>query len=95
VTVDAHWQVQEAKQKFSELLRKVHSDGPQFVTKHGEEVAVVIDIEEFRRFHGPRQSFVDHLLDGPKSDEFADLLDQIVAERKNYLPRELDLDDVR
>jgi prevent-host-death family protein len=95
MTVDAHWQVQEAKQKFSELLRKVHSDGPQFVTRHGEEVAVVIDIEEFRRFHGSKRSFVDHLLDGPKSDEFADILDQIVAGRKNDLPRELDLDDVR
>jgi prevent-host-death family protein len=93
MTVDAHWQVQEAKQKFSELLRKVHSDGPQFVTRHGEEVAVVIDIEEFRRFHGPREDLDDPLLHGLKSDELADELDQIIAERKLYLPREIDFDD--
>ena len=92
MTVDAHWQVQEAKQKFSELLRKVHSDGPQFVTRHGEEVAVVIDIEEFRRLHGPRE-FDDPLLHGLKSDELADDLDEIIAERKNDLPREIDFDD--
>ena len=94
MTVDAHWQVQEAKQKFSELLRKAHSDGPQFVTRHGEEVAVVIDIEEFRRLHGPRD-VDDPLLHGLKSDELADLLDQIVAVRKNDLPRDIDLDDAR
>lgn len=93
MTVDAHWQVQEAKQKFSELLRKVHSDGPQFVTKHGEEVAVVIDIEEFRRFHGSKQDLDDPLLHGLKNDEWAAELDQIIAERKLHPPREIDFDD--
>lgn len=44
-----HWQLQEAKQRFSELIRSAASDGPQFVTRHGEEVAVVIDIGEYRR----------------------------------------------
>jgi prevent-host-death family protein len=94
VTIDAHWQVQEAKQKFSELLRKAQRDGPQFVTRHGEEVAVVIDIEEFRRLHGPRD-VDDPLLHGLKSDELADLLDQIVADRKSDLPCDIDLDDTR
>ncbi|HEY3716678.1 MAG TPA: type II toxin-antitoxin system Phd/YefM family antitoxin [Jatrophihabitantaceae bacterium] len=93
MAVDAHWQVQEAKQKFSELLRKVHSDGPQFVTRHGEEVAVVIDIEEFRRFHGSKGDLDDPLLHGVKDDESADLLDQIIAERRLRLPRRIDFDD--
>jgi prevent-host-death family protein len=87
---EAHWQVQEAKQRFSELLRKVHSDGPQFVTRHGEEVAVVIDIEEYRQWHA-RREFADPLLHGPRNDEFADLLDQIVAERSNDLASDVDL----
>ena len=94
MTVDAHWQVQEAKQRFSELLRRVHSDGPQFVTRHGEEVAVVIDIVEFRRSHGPRET-ADPLLHGPKDDEFADVLDEIVAERRSDMARDVDLGDVR
>lgn len=85
--------MQEAKQKFSELLRKVHSDGPQFVTRHGEEVAVVIDIEEFRRVHGARGFDDDPLLHGLKDDEAAAELDQIIAERKNDFPREIEFDD--
>ncbi len=39
------WQVQEATQRFSEVLRAVRDDGPQTITRHGEEVAVVIDID--------------------------------------------------
>jgi len=38
------WHLQEAKQRFSELILRVQADGPQFVTKHGEEVAVVVSI---------------------------------------------------
>ena len=76
-THDSHWQIQEAKQRFSELIRTVQSEGPQFVTKHGEEIAVVIDIEEYRRLHpGARQkTFKDWLLSGPTwDDEFIELV---------------------
>ena len=38
------WQVQDAKQRFSELLRTAHAEGPQIVTRHGEEIAVVIEL---------------------------------------------------
>jgi prevent-host-death family protein len=76
---DSHWQVQEAKQRFSELLRSVQSEGPQFVTKHGEEIAVVIDIEEYRRLHPASQtrSFKEWLLGGPEwDDEFIELVNE-------------------
>jgi prevent-host-death family protein len=36
------WQVQEAKQRFSELVRRVLDEGPRVVTRRGDEVAVVI-----------------------------------------------------
>jgi prevent-host-death family protein len=39
-----HWQIQEAKQRFSEMIRAVASEGPQVITRHGEDVAVVVDI---------------------------------------------------
>ncbi|MFC9691348.1 type II toxin-antitoxin system Phd/YefM family antitoxin [Kribbella sp. NPDC056951] len=62
----SHWQLQEAKQHFSELIRAVQADGPQFVTKHGEEVAVVLDIADYRRLMGEDQmSFKDFLMTGP------------------------------
>ena len=44
----SRWQLQEAKQRFSELIRSVEADGPQVVTRHGEDVAVVISIAEYR-----------------------------------------------
>lgn len=75
---DAHWQIQEAKQRFSELIRSVQLEGPQFVTKHGEEIAVVIDIEEYHRLHPASrpETFKDWLLHGPRvdDDEFIELL---------------------
>jgi prevent-host-death family protein len=62
------WQVQEAKQRFSELIRSVQADGPQFVTKHGEDVAVVIDIGEYRRLRGRAPDFKDFVRSGPGFD---------------------------
>jgi prevent-host-death family protein len=44
--------LQDAKARFSELVRRVKSDGPQLVTIHGREEVVVICVEEFRRLKG-------------------------------------------
>jgi prevent-host-death family protein len=68
VGMSGHWQVQEAKQRFSELIRCVRSDGPQFVTKHGEEIAVVIDIAEYRRLRGGTADFKEFLQSAPDFD---------------------------
>ena len=46
------WRLQEAKARFSELVRRVHSEGPQHVTVHGREEVVVISAEAFRRLNG-------------------------------------------
>jgi prevent-host-death family protein len=75
------WQVQEAKQRFSELLRRTREEGPQVVTKHGEEVAFVVDAVYYRQLTGIDVEFRDHLLHGPKDAEFAEIMEQIVADR--------------
>lgn len=49
-----HWVLQDAKARFSELVRCVRSDGPQHVTVHGRDEVVVISAEEFRRLKGDR-----------------------------------------
>ena len=46
------WLLQDAKARFSELVRRVRSDGPQHVTVHGRDEVVVIAAEEFRRLKG-------------------------------------------
>ena len=63
-----HWQLQEAKQRFSELVRSAEREGPQFVTRHGEEVAVLIDIAEYRRLRGGTEDFKTFLRSAPDVD---------------------------
>ena len=47
-----HWLLQDAKARFSELVRRVRSEGPQHVTVHGRDEVVVVAAEEFRRLKG-------------------------------------------
>jgi prevent-host-death family protein len=51
-TRSGYWLLQDAKARFSELVRKVRSEGPQHVTVHGRDEVVVIAAEEFRRLKG-------------------------------------------
>ncbi len=48
------WLLQDAKARFSELVRRVRSEGPQRVTVHGRDEVVVVSAEEFRRLKGDR-----------------------------------------
>ncbi len=64
------WRLQDAKARFSELVRRAHSDGPQHVTLHGRDAVVVIDAEEFLRLKGERtgQLLIDALQASPYRD---------------------------
>jgi antitoxin Phd len=43
------WQLQEAKNRLSELVELALAEGPQTVTRHGKEVAVIVSKDEFDR----------------------------------------------
>jgi prevent-host-death family protein len=43
------WQLQTAKARFSELFRRAHSEGPQWVTRQDKEAVVVLPAEEYER----------------------------------------------
>jgi len=77
------WQVQEAKQRFSELVRRALEDGPQVVTRHGEEAVVVLSVEAFRRLKGDVPDFKEFLLSGPD-------LSALDLERVRELPRDVE-----
>lgn len=49
-----HWRLQDAKARFSELVRRVRSEGPQHVSVRGRDEVVVLSAEEFRRLKGDR-----------------------------------------
>ena len=46
------WALQDAKARFSEVVRKARTEGPQKITVHGREEVVVISVEEYQRAKG-------------------------------------------
>lgn len=69
------WNLQDAKNQFSKVVRLARSEGPQTVSLRGERAAVVLSAEEFDRLTGQTESFVDHLLSGPAWDD--DVIEEI------------------
>lgn len=43
------WQLQTAKNQFSELVQKALDEGPQMITRYGKPAAVVISFETYRK----------------------------------------------
>lgn len=65
-----HWILQDAKARFSELVRRVRIDGPQHVTVRGRDEVVVISATEFDRLQGQKtgQALIDAMQDCPLPD---------------------------
>jgi antitoxin Phd len=62
------WQLQEAKNRFSEVVNRALKDGAQTITRHGKPVVVVMSQEDFRRLAPPQEkewSMLEHLLACP------------------------------
>ncbi|HTV04187.1 MAG TPA: type II toxin-antitoxin system Phd/YefM family antitoxin, partial [Acidobacteriaceae bacterium] len=53
------------------VIEDAISDGPQIITRHGSERAVILSIPEYRSLTAHKPSLKDHLLGGPKVDNFA------------------------
>ncbi|MCE3250869.1 MAG: methylmalonyl-CoA carboxyltransferase, partial [Geminicoccaceae bacterium] len=77
------WQVQEAKARFSELVQKAIEEGPQTVSRHGEEVVVVVSAAQFELMKKRQIDLKDLLRLFP--------LDELDLERDKSGPREIDL----
>lgn len=78
------WQLQEAKQKLSQLIKQAQEEGPQVVTRHGEEVAVVVSAEAYRELSGSKEDFKSFLTGGPD-------LSALEIERSSERSRVIDL----
>jgi prevent-host-death family protein len=59
------WQLQDAKNRFSELVRRAQKEGPQTVTLHGKPAAVVHPADAYATLTTPRLSLTEYLLPGP------------------------------
>jgi len=79
------WQLQDAKNRFSELVNRALSIGPQVVTRRGEDVVVVLSKDEYRAMQAGQSTLVEFFRESPLVGEDLDL------ERDLSLPREVDL----
>ena len=62
------WPLQDAKNRFSEVVQRARREGPQTVTLRGERVAVVLSAADYDALVRDRPSLVDDLLSGPAWD---------------------------
>jgi prevent-host-death family protein len=59
------WQMQEAKARLSEVVKRAETEGPQDITLHGRSVAVVVSRATFERLAGSGQSLVEFMAHSP------------------------------
>lgn len=59
------WQLQTAKARFSELIKTVQIKGPQSITLHGREKAVVLSKKDYDQLKKAGPNLVDFLKHSP------------------------------
>jgi antitoxin Phd len=80
-----NWQLQEAKNKLSQLVEEARKSGPQVITVRGKEAAVVLSIEEYRRLAPKPESLAAFLANSPLRGS------ELEVERLPELGRDVDL----
>lgn len=76
------WQLQEAKGKFSEVVKNAQSQGPQNITVHGEPVAVLISRHDYLKLIHPKPGFVELLRASPLVGSGLNITREQTATRK-------------
>ncbi len=76
------WQLQEAKGKFSEVVKRAQSQGPQNITVHGEPVAVLISRRDYLKLTHPKPSLVGLLRTSPLMGSDLDIARKQTPTRK-------------
>ena len=79
------WQLQEAKNKLSQVVNDALVKGPQVITRRGEEVVVILSKSEFNHLKGTQISLVEFFQNSPFTGLDLDLT------RDSTLSRDLEL----
>jgi len=82
---EREWQLQEAKNRLSQVVESARHDGPQTITLRGKPAAVVVSFEEFRKLSQPQLSLSQFFRQSPLHAIELDLL------RSEELSREVEL----
>lgn len=83
--IENHWQLQDAKNKFSNLVDKAQHNGPQVVTKHGKDAVVVLSIDEYKKLIKPKTNLIKFFQSSPLAKEALDFT------RSKETPRDIEL----
>ena len=67
------WQLQEAKNKFSEVVEEAVKYGPQVITKHGVETVIVLSYREYRQMALNQKKLSDFFRESPLAEVDIDL----------------------
>jgi antitoxin Phd len=81
----SNWQLQEAKARLSEVVKKAAQEGPQHITLHGEPAAVVLSEADYQRLRKRPMRFVDFIRTSPLKGVELDLT------RDRTMPRKVSL----
>lgn len=82
---DNTWQLQDAKSKFSHLVEKALHNGPQFVTRHGNNAVVILSFKEYQAMTRPPSDLVAFLRGSPLANVNLDI------SRDKSLPRDIEI----
>jgi len=83
--IENYWQLQDAKNKFSNLVEKAKHVCPQVVTKYGKEAVVVLSFDEYKRLTKPKNNLVTFFQKSPLAASDVDLT------RNKDIPRDIEL----
>ena len=67
------WQIQEAKNKFSEVVEEAVKHGPQIITKRGVEISIVVSYAEYRKMMLNERKLSDFFRESPLAKVDIDL----------------------
>lgn len=82
---DREWQLQEAKNRLSQVVEQALRDGPQTITLRGKPSAVIVSFDEYRKLTMPRTGLTQFFRQSPLCEVELDL------RRSADLPREVEL----
>lgn len=85
------WQLQDAKNRFSEVVKRARDEGPQAVTVHGQRAAVIVSAPEFDRLTKPTRSFADFLLADTADEAWTDDVVDLINDRSKDRGRDIDI----
>jgi antitoxin Phd len=80
-----NWQLQDAKNRFSEVVQKALEHGPQLITRRGIKTVVIMSVEDYQQLTKPKMDIVDFLSKSPLKGIEIDL------SRDKDIGREIDL----